>query len=93
MAKGSQAPASKEDIRLLMEQIGRLYDSNERWKDEIIREVDGRIAASEARLKHHFDLAVETIRDDLLGAHKDRIEDHEARIVRLERQTGVRGSR
>src|SRR5437588_7572139 len=61
-------PATKEDIQMLMEQIGRLYDANEHWKDEVIEET-----------KRHFDLTVETIRHDLLGVGKDRIENHEGR--------------
>jgi hypothetical protein len=97
MPKDSKAPATKQDIQMVMTAIGKLYDANERWKDEIIGEVDGKInakiVASEARVKHHFDLAVETIRHDLKGANKDRIADHEDRIVRLERHTGVRRGR
>lgn len=68
------APATKDDIKQLMESIGRVYDANQRWANEIVR---------------HFDVTVETIRHDLLGANKDRIEDHEDRITRLERRAGV----
>lgn len=75
------APATKEDIRLLMEQIGKLYDANARWKDEIIE---------------HFDVAVETIRHEMKAAHHDSIDllrdqnaDHAKRIERLERHAGL----
>lgn len=75
------APATKDDIRLLMEQIGRLYDANARWKDEIIQ---------------HFDVAVESIRHEMQAAHHDSIEllrdqtaDHASRIKRLERHAGL----
>jgi hypothetical protein len=78
MPKDSKAPATKQDIQLLMTAIGKLYDANEQWKEE---------------LKHHFDLTAETIRQDVQGANKDRIEDHENRIVRLEEHTGVRRGR
>lgn len=78
---------------MLMDEIGKLYDANQRWKDEVIEtldgRIDGRIAASEKRMKHHFDLAVETIRADLVGANKDRIENHEQRLTRLERHVGI----
>jgi hypothetical protein len=73
MSKASQAPATKADITMLMGEIGKLYDANERWKEE---------------LKRHFDIKVETIRHDLLGANKDRIENHEQRIARLEQGVG-----
>jgi len=77
MPKKRSSPATKDDIQALMEQIGRLYDANERWKGEVIEET-----------KRHFDLTVETIRHDLVGANKDRIENHENRIVCLEQQVG-----
>ena len=38
----------------------------------------------------HFDVTVEAIRHDLLGANRDRIENHEDRILRLERHGGLR---
>lgn len=66
-----------------MDSIGKLYDANEGWKDDIIR---------------HFDVAVEDIRHDLEGANRDEIgvlkdakRDHEQRIVRLEQQAGIAG--
>lgn len=39
-------------------------------------------------MKRYFDVCVETIRHDLLGANKDKIESHEDRIRRLERHAG-----
>jgi hypothetical protein len=50
------------------------------------------IRASEERMKEHFDLAVETIRHDLMEAHRDRIEDHELRIRRLERHPRLKAA-
>jgi hypothetical protein len=97
MPKDSKAPATKQDIQMVMTALGKLYDANERRKDEIIGEVDGKIdakiVASEERVKHHFDLAVETIRHDLKGANKDRLADHEDRIVRLEEHSVVRSNK
>ena len=91
MSDDIQTPATKEDIRLLMEQIGNLYDASERGKAEVITTLDerieGKIGQSEERMKHHFDLTVETIRYDLLSANKDRMENHEDRLRRLERKT------
>jgi hypothetical protein len=90
--KTGDAPATKADVRMLMDEIGKLYDANKRWKDEVIRELDGRIdgkiTASETRTKEHFDLAVENIRAELVGANKDRLENHEDRITRLEVRVG-----
>jgi hypothetical protein len=78
MADDTQASATKEDIRLLMEQIGTYYSKTQE-----------QIAEMEERVMRHFDLTVETIRHDLLGANKDKIENHEDRIRRLERHTGL----
>jgi hypothetical protein len=92
-SKTGNAPATKADIGMLMDEIGRLYDANQRWKDEIIgtldERIDSRIAASEKRMQHHFGLAVENIRAELVGANKDRIENHEGRIARLEDRIGL----
>lgn len=74
MAKDSQAPATKTDIAMLMKEIGKLYDAQDRWKEEIRR---------------HFDLTVETIRHDLRGANKDEIVALKDRVSRLERHTGL----
>ena len=70
------SPATKADIEALMDSIGKLYDANERWKDEIIQ---------------HFGIAVEHLRHELIGIHRDKIslledraKSHEGRIFRLE---------
>jgi hypothetical protein len=67
-------PATKADIKLLMSSIGRLYDANERWKDEV---------------KQHFDVAVETIRHELVSANRDKVQALVDRVSRLERHTGL----
>lgn len=72
-----QARATKQDITLLMNEIGKLYDANERWKEE---------------LKLHFDTVAENLVADFRGALSDKIDQHETRIVRLERHTGIRAA-
>ena len=47
-------------------------------KEELLREI-----------KHYFDLTVENIRHDLLGANRDEIEIIKDRVTRLERHTGI----
>lgn len=75
MTTDPTAPATKQDITLLMREIGRLYDANERWKQEILL---------------HFDTAVEQFRHDLRSINIEKIQDHDNRIVRLELHTGLR---
>lgn len=74
MTPDPKAAATKEDIAMLMDSNAKMYDAMAGWKDE---------------LKEHFDVALENVRHDLIGANKDRIEDHEHRLKRLETQTGL----
>ena len=73
--------ATKADITAIMSELGKLYDANERWKDE---------------LKGHFDVTVENIRHDLTSANREEIQamnerarDHARRIGRLEVRAGM----
>lgn len=62
-----------------MERIGNSEDGLRAqmttWKEEII---------------HEFHVVAEDMRHDAFGIQKDRIADHEHRITRLERRTGVK---
>ncbi len=73
MSKASQAPATKEDIRMLMDHIGTFYDRT----DKRLLAVEDRIGGVEAKMKEwkeeikrHFDLVAENIRHDALGANE-----------------------
>ena len=96
----TQSPATKQDIAMLMEEIGKLYDANQRWKDEIIQktvskqewrvELDAlrlEMKAQNSKMFDEFRLVAEDLRHELFGITKDRLEGHEERIVRLERHT------
>lgn len=88
MSDDQQAAATKGDIRMLkddiqmiMEQLGKMYDAQERWKTE---------------LKEHFDLVAENIRHDFASANREEIDvlkdghkGHEKRILTLERAAGL----
>lgn len=67
------AAATKQDIGILMEEFATIRTE---------------IMDAEERTKRHFDLTVETIRHDLLGANRDDIETIKDRIARLERHAG-----
>ena len=95
MQEDALVPATKADVKMIMEELARLYQ-NMVTKDDL----DAAITASEDRMrgyadekagetKSHFDVVAENLHYDLLGAHKDRIESHEDRIVRLEQHTGL----
>ena len=76
--KKNSAPATKADIELLMDSLGKLYDANERWKQQIIHETTRK-----------FDLAVETVRREVPPAKSDQIEVLSDRIRRLEHHVGL----
>lgn len=78
-------PATKADIKKLVESIGKLKDhtdrqlakvqeTNRKWKDEILE---------------HFDVRFELLRNDFLGAQSDKFGDHDLRISRLEQNAGL----
>lgn len=78
-------PATKADISGLR---------NELKAD--IRELREEISTSKEEILHEFRLTVETIRHDLVGANRDEItqmkdksQDHESRIRRLERSSSL----
>ena len=114
----NKTPATKADMEALMDSIGKLYDSNERWmkqlleanernRDELIadhKRFGAEMHKSMERFKketvdeitRHFDVVVESIRHDLIGANRDEVisltnakVDHEQRLLRLERTVGV----
>ena len=66
----------------------RLYQANERWKNEIL---DANKEWKE-EIKHHFEFVAENLLHDFRGAKQDKIEQHEDRIARLERHAGLRSA-
>ncbi|MGE0608311.1 MAG: hypothetical protein AB7O62_14540 [Pirellulales bacterium] len=90
--KDETTPATKADIKMLMDSIGKLYDANERWKDQIL--------TANERWKdetiRRFDVIAEQLRHDVLSAFRDftvqmneRTNSHETRIRRLEVRMGI----
>ena len=77
------SPVTKGDLKQDLKQL----------KEEIFRYFE----LKQEETHRHFDLTVETIRHDLLGANHDEIEvlkdtrkNHEERIVVLEEHAGIR---
>jgi hypothetical protein len=96
MVEDSKTPATKKDIALLMNEMAKLYGAQEQWKREIIDRqkvwkdeiLEGQ-AHGKDEIIRHFDVVVETIRHDLLGANRDEMEGVKDRVKRLERHTGL----
>ena len=85
----STAPATKQDIAMLMESIGVYYDKTSQWITDLELKFEDHWNASEDRMRQYIDVKFENFSYDLIGVRKDRVEDHEDRIKRLERHTGL----
>ena len=100
----SEMKATKTDIVELRDQVAKLADSTEKWKDEMLtsseRWKDEILTANERwkdELVHHFDVAFENFNADLFGAFGDRYESirdmqrqHGQRLNKLESKCGIR---
>jgi len=67
-----QVPATKQDIALLMRELGKMYDALERWNREFCEELSGQICSMEQRLRDEIrragtsvHSAIEQLRGDL----------------------------
>jgi predicted RNase H-like nuclease (RuvC/YqgF family) len=95
-------PATKGDITHLDRRVGRLenrfdglelrFDGLEQRFDKLERRFD----EVKEEMKRHFEVVVEQLRHDLIGARHDEVEvlkdkshEHERRITRLERFNGL----
>lgn len=103
MVQDHSSPATKQDITVLMESVGKLYDDIHNFKVEVKEDVTQQIAASEdrmkkhmtgveERMKRHFDVVAEDLRHDVLGANRDEIEGIKDRVVRIERHVGLQAA-
>ncbi|MBU0458352.1 hypothetical protein KKF03_02780, partial [Patescibacteria group bacterium] len=81
MKKDDDAPATKKDISMVMDSIGKLYIANEGWKNEILAkslewkdEILNKQKEWKGETKEQFDIIAENIHHDVSGANKDEIE-------------------
>lgn len=102
MTDDTTAPATKQDIAMLMEEFGKIWmwkedvdqwrTNMDQWKVDFERKLD----VWKQELKEHFDLVAENIRYDFRAANreeievlKDRSKDHGKRIGALEQVVGI----
>lgn len=85
MVTDDQAPATKQDIRLLMEQMGDYYVRTERR----ISQLEADVKQWKVEIIHEFHVVAENLHRDFRDAFKDRTEQHEVRITLLEKRTGL----
>lgn len=96
MAQDSTAPATKQDVALIMEGIGGVHIALATMKtemsdlrEELTETMDEKISAVEDRMVHQFYVIAEQIHHDAIGANRDEIEVVKDRVTRLERHTGL----
>ncbi len=88
MTTDMTAPATKQDIAGLMEQIGEYYfrtktqisdlkDDVAEWKDEV---------------KFHFDVSVEQVHHEMLSANREEILVIKDRLTRIEDHIGLKAA-
>ena len=97
MATNPTAPATKEDIGLLMEQMGtfhvNLHSLREEMREKMATKEDletlqEKMATKEdvKQSEHRMLVCMENMRQDLLDAHKDDLENVKIRLTRVERK-------
>jgi hypothetical protein len=87
MAKPDE-PLTKGDIAQLLEVVQRV--------DQRMNRLEHKVEEFKDETTRHFDVIVEDLRHDLIGARSDEVEvlkdgrrDHEKRIRRLEKSAGL----
>lgn len=89
MANNDDTPATKVDIKLMMEQIGTFIDRTEKAMANLEDRIGVRMVEQEDRLTRHFSVVAEDLVHDFKGAFHDKLEQHEDRILRLEHLAGL----
>jgi predicted nucleic acid-binding Zn-ribbon protein len=98
MTDDHTAPATKEDIRMLMEEFGKMWQWKAQLEDRFVsvEEQIGQLVVGQRDIKDHFDVVAENIREDFRSANreeieviKDRQECHDQRITALEHSMGM----
>ena len=96
MADDATAPATKQDITLIMEGMANYYQKMERKTEQWKEEMKGEMTQWKQEIIYEFHVVSEDIRHEALGANKDTIgvlsdrsEKHEKRIARLETHAGL----
>jgi hypothetical protein len=96
MAIDSTAPATKDDIKILMDEIGKSYQASERWKNELSQKMEAKMEAWKEEIKGHFDLVAEQLRSDIVSATreevvglKDATQGYQKRLRRVEQALGI----
>lgn len=92
MTKASSAPATKQDLHLLQQDFHLLREGVDQFKTDVMQsfqELREDMRTWKSEVIHEFHVVAEDMRHDAFGIQKDRLENHEDRIVRLEHHAGL----
>lgn len=85
------APATKQDIRMIMEMIGGFMDETRGLIAESERRMKADFHAAKEEMKSFFSTGIEIVRQEVIGAnadrmaqHQHRLDDHDRRMIVLE---------
>lgn len=84
MPHDDYAAATRKDLRILEKKMATKKDLQ-----ELRTEAKKDLREMEERLVQHFNVVAENLVHDFKGIFKDRLEQHEDRIVRLEQHVGI----
>jgi hypothetical protein len=92
MLNNNQTPATKEDIRDLLETLHQMQKDLFTFKVDVCerftllyRRFD-RIEKDADHFRTHFDDRMDPIRNELLGTYKDQMQDFNIRLTQVERK-------
>ena len=88
MGDRSQSPATKEDVKGIMEYLVR-NDARTSSLEKKMDVLEKKMERDKKEIIHEFHVVAEDIKHDFKGAFHDKLEQHEDRIVRLEQNMGL----
>lgn len=88
MAAQDQSPATKEDVKGIMEYLVR-NDGRTSTLEKRIHTLEKKMERDKKEIIHEFHVVAEDIKHDFKGAFKDRLEQHDDQILLLKQHVGL----
>jgi|GEM_PF-4489351 len=89
VAQDNSTPATQGDLLSMMQTILTAMQDMEK---RLLFAVDEKITNAVSGSEHRLLVVMEDLRHDMIGTHKDKISQHEDRIVKIELHTGLRAA-
>lgn len=88
MANQNQSPATKEDVKGIMEYLVR-NDGRTSSLEKRMDTLEQKMERDKKEIIHEFHIVTEDTKHDFKGAFHDKLEQHDDRIIRLEQHAGL----